>query len=586
MAAPANDLCANATVIASLPYSAAAIDISQATESADDPNPGFIGSTGGVPGDTPFLKTTWYVWTCPASQTVQIATTDRMGIYVGVGTCGAFTEVASYQPQLTFAAVAGTTYTFMFGQLGGSGTSFDLTISASADYPNQLMITAATITLPFSVTVNDSLATDNAPAELWYKYVPVASDIEISIFPFQSLAVLPAVAVFAGVVFYAPDPWPLNGGGAYAFGVPYQVPCAVGQAIYVRLRPISGTTTTLDIESFVPSATAVGDILVPDDSDGFSAAVLGSTTGLPKTFIYPFRAGEGGDVLPVSGIVIAGGIDSTVSTYSADLGTVLGSYVSPFVSAQLISIRTNQDDAFYVGWPGALVHAQVHVLDIHALLVATIGPFATTGLKGAAPNRAETILYYHGQTGAGNAVQRWDIVNNVALTDLAPTIATYFANRPLLVLADDTILMTYARVAPSVDTFVRRYDATGTVLNTYNFGTTNRQDFQLASALDDPTSFWVWLKLLDGISRFSNLRTADGAVLTTFDVVQFEEGVYQATPTATPVRYGHSESCPFLLLRAIITPPSPVVGPVGCPTGLGLSPTAARPGCASGLAEA
>jgi hypothetical protein len=146
-------------------------------------------------------------------------------------------------------------------------------------------------------------------------------------------------------------------------------------------------------------------------------------------------------------------------------------------------------------------------------------------------------------------VQRWDLINNVALSDLAAGVAGATGFNDVLVLNDGTILTGYAKPG---DAFVRRYSTAGAVLNTYDFGNSvGDSPNRLAYALDDPASFWVWLHLPSGggTSRFQNVRVSDGAILTTFDVVPFELGVYVGAPTATPTRFGSSQSCPFLVMR-------------------------------------
>lgn len=559
MPAPANDLCVNATVIAALPYSLLGIDISSATESVDDPLPGFIGTTGLVPGDTPFLKTTWYKWTCLATQTVQITTTNRMGIYVGVGSCGSFTEVLSWQPTATFTAVAGTTYYFMFGQITGSGTSFDLNVAVSTDYPNQFMITAQTASLPFSATLDPSKANDSGV--VWFKYIPTAADLLLSAFPFQDLSHFPQVTAFQDPVNYnTPTTWPNATFTTTGTGKPIQVPGTAGQVIYFQFV-FSTSSGTLSIESLSAVTSAVGDILVPDDSADFPATIIDGTTGAVKLAISPFAVGEAADRMPTGEICCSDIVSETAKVYNAGLTSMLGSIAAQmtyvpcgFVTVE--SIRTNQLDTFYIGIQGCTTtHATVKRLKKDGTTtLSTLGPFGAAGLTGAAPNVAETVLYYTGLGEASTAVHQWDIAGNTALADLAPLISGYKSRRPLLVLGDDTIVVPYFKSTATIDTLIKRYDSSGTVLNTYNFASNINADFQIARALDDPNSFWVWERQADGLSVFSNIKASDGSVLHTFSAVQFEAGINQAAVTATPDRFGHSESCPFVVLSNVIVP--------------------------------
>jgi hypothetical protein len=81
----------------------------------------------------------------------------------------------------------------------------------------------------------------------------------------------------------------------------------------------------------------------------------------------------------------------------------------------------------------------------------------------------------------------------------------------------------------------------------------------------------VWLFEVSGTtptgnSRFVNLKISDGSFLSDLTgLAQYENGEYSPAQTATPQRFGHSNSCPIWILRSAVTPPIPPGDPVSTP---------------------
>jgi hypothetical protein len=153
MPAPANDLCSNATVIASLPFSDT-IDTTAATVSGDDPS---NSDFGGVPSNS-----AWYAWTAPSTDPVVLDTTGSdydtvLAVYTG--SCGGpFTEIASnddnpdggVQSWLTFTPVSGTTYRIVAASfaLGGGSLTFNMgPVPPAPDPPTGLTATAVPLNI-------------------------------------------------------------------------------------------------------------------------------------------------------------------------------------------------------------------------------------------------------------------------------------------------------------------------------------------------------------------------------------------------------------------------------------------------------
>jgi hypothetical protein len=141
MPAPINDLCANAKVISSLPYTDSALDTTSATKSVDDPS-------NSDAGEVPF-NSVWYVWTAPTSDEYVFRTSGSdydttLGIYTGA--CGGpFTEIASNDEDpnafdstsfVRFTAVSGTTYYIVAGSWSSGGGSLTFNALIVPPVPN------------------------------------------------------------------------------------------------------------------------------------------------------------------------------------------------------------------------------------------------------------------------------------------------------------------------------------------------------------------------------------------------------------------------------------------------------------------
>lgn len=211
MPAPPNDLCANALVVAALPYTDTQ-DIFGATVSAGDP----VNSANGAVA----AHNIWYVWTAPSNMSVvadlQGSQKFSLGPSTGVsflvmgvftGSCGgAWTEIASKADSYTnffgrarvqFNAVSGTTYYFNVGTKSNatigvndpSNLVFNLFVDPGAP-ANDLCTNAILVgALPWTDTARNimgsTLSVDDPIETLvwgqqldqsaWYKLVPAAS---------------------------------------------------------------------------------------------------------------------------------------------------------------------------------------------------------------------------------------------------------------------------------------------------------------------------------------------------------------------------------------------------------------------------
>src|SRR5690242_10635242 len=108
MPAPANDLCANAIVISSLPYTSASIDKTLATESGGDPTFSVAG-TGTIAGGAAVFNTTFWTYTPGSNQRVRFSCSNSsVALGVFTGSCGSLTEIASWTDGVTLELTSGT----------------------------------------------------------------------------------------------------------------------------------------------------------------------------------------------------------------------------------------------------------------------------------------------------------------------------------------------------------------------------------------------------------------------------------------------------------------------------------------------
>jgi hypothetical protein len=422
--------------------------------------------------------------------------------------------------------------------------------------PNTTPATATVMTMPYAVTLDVREAA--APThDVWFTYTAGPSDYQMSFWayanPGSNFQVTTRVYVGTPVVPHLD----LNAD----HGTPMQLPLTPGETYWFQVWN-DGVTEPLDSPLLVATArgqnvaTVGWTIGIPDEAAGLPMVIYSQTGTIQQ--IRPFPAGEAAVVLP-NGISLwhdNAPVGGAIALYDAALG-VLGTTIDwTFTGNPLMT--SNRVDTFYVGDRGNAFAvppeaARVTTVSLTGVMGPTVWTLAANGLRAIGVARDETVLYY-AQPGS-EAVRRWDLVADLALAPLAAAVSGYVVVDPLLVLADATILVGSVRQPASLDSVVRRYAPDGTLLHTYALGAARLGHLTHHT---DETSFWVWLHLAGaeaGFSRFQRLQVSDGTVLESFDAPQFDGGVYQGTTLPPPDAFGHSESCPFVLV-----PPLPAFG--------------------------
>ncbi len=335
---------------------------------------------------------------------------------------------------------------------------------------------------------------------------------------------------------------------------PIQFTVTAGELYYLEFTPNGGNPSpavlTLSVLKGPTFAVPVGSIAVNDDTVGFPLALLSSTAdNTVLTFVSPFAAGEAGDTL-ADGTVLVQNIDTNSadrynSAYQLLSSTAITGNLRmrTCLTPQVFYVGTSTNPATYRTITGAGVVSSAHNLTAH------------TSLAALASNNAETILY-HADFGNNKAINRWDTVNHVALTDLAVGIANYTCG-DILYTTNDLIVVGYYKTTATTDYQVLVYDTAGSTVHTFNYGSWVSSQPRLAYAIDDPMSFWVFLHpaATVGVSQFVNTKISDGSAITSHVSTEYEHGIYKAAATATPTaRFGNSFSCPFWITRVAASP--------------------------------
>lgn len=294
--------------------------------------------------------------------------------------------------------------------------------------------------------------------------------------------------------------------------MPYTIPAG---SLFMQGQDTGFPLSTDDVSRVYSSVDGSTLMDIPssdfDRSDGASPKVL--SNGINAVGLY------GADPHTV---VIR---DSALSIIaSVDIASILNANAGNY---NFQAIGDNWVDRFYVGGPGGgATPAKFGTVSSAGVIGGMSWQLPVAGLVRLAPNKAETIAYHQGQSSSRNTeIKRWDLVNNVALSDLAARVWTDTSDftigmgvTGILVLEDDTILVGYFRRSvsnPATDSFfVRRYSTAGATLNTYTISTADiTQAFTMAKSADNLTSFWI-MRGQDGTSTsMREIRISDGAIL-------------------------------------------------------------------------
>lgn len=420
-------------------------------------------------------------------------------------------------------------------------------------------------TLPYSVTqVVDFAGTSY---DVWYSYTPPIGVYEIGVWGFGDLVIYtPTLLVFTGPASAPVPVFP----GISAVNVPIQIPVTPGTLyLFQFLTNSAGATPcNLAISSVLGPTESIpaGSFVIMDDVADFPTAFIDPTTNNNVLNYNPVvLAGEWGDVLS-DGTFLTDDISTAdLNFYDASLNRTAIAF--PTASNGTNNIRTCRGaQKIYFSDPGdsgAAIHAGIYKVDGDGVLSTVAASLGVFGCDKLAATNDETLVYVTGAgvSTTGSPVFTWNVGTAAFVTDFVAGLANY-AVFDILILSDDTVVIGYFKSSITRDILVKIFDSAGALLHTISYGSNTRSlNPHLAYALDDPTSFWLWVhpSTPDGESDFINYA-ADGTTIATRTYVEYENGTYSEAVTATPTaRFGISNSCPFWI--ATVTVP-PIVPPV------------------------
>ena len=432
---------------------------------------------------------------------------------------------------------------------------FSGSVSILSSVPTNVSATNAIdiTTLPYSSTINARNL--GVTQTLWFKYTPVTSQA-ISIWPFGGVggSYEPSWVVATGL----PSSLTIDN-TLGSTNVPGQMWVIGSTTYYFRVTPATDTASpaslTFDVLALAPVSAGIDDLVIPDDTINTAVVIRPTETDYSVVcLVSPFAAGEGGDSLPSSEVILVNNAsDDTLHLYNyADLSFSEIASLTFTDGSSRGSIRANNTaDKFYVAQSNA---ATVKTVLPNGTFGATTWTIPSIAVALAASND-ETILYWSSNNSP--IIHRYDLVNLIALSDLA-TAGQGIVD--ILVLSDNTIVAMSSSSGTGVSQIVQ-YSSSGTLLTTYTLpgieafpgGTFPR----IAYAQEDPDAIWLWRHPSDdtpstGLSKFQKLKLSDGSIIRTHQGIEFELSAYQPPETDTPLsRFGNSFSCPFFQLRTL-----------------------------------
>lgn len=404
--------------------------------------------------------------------------------------------------------------------------------------------------LPASATqdVHDSGTTYT----VWYKVTVPSGVTMLGAFGFGDLTTYrPTISVFEG-----PPEAPESLLGIAAQNRPVQFPVTAAETYYLRFATNSGNPTPASLSVSViagpADAAQAGFLLVPDDTDGFPAAIVDPSTGEVAGFVHPFPAGEWGDTLDDGTILVEDKAAGRIKRYddAFALQTTLEPFPSVLIQEHVIRISPALQTFYVGGGTTGITGAKITVVDGDGVQSGTTWTLPAAGLTALAPNNDGSIVYVAGQTSSVNTpIKRWQTGSSTMGTDLIGGQGANTEVFDLLVLGDDTIIAGWLNTSTGEVT-VKHLSAAGTLLGTFTGSSVTYTPPKLAyDHLSDTTHFYLWTHTSD-TSTHARIAVATMTAASSSSTPEYEGGAYQGSATATPTaRFGISFSCPFLVLR-------------------------------------
>lgn len=361
---------------------------------------------------------------------------------------------------------------------------------------------------------------------------------------------------------------------------------------YIKVLDSSGVDFTVAFDTrpaLQPADVQAGDFLINDDvngiiSKGVLTTVLTPAGAVRGYLVDHFPSGESAAMLPTGESLwydtygTWGNVNS-IALFDASLEYVLSLDFPDLFSGT--SPRITEDGTqFYLLTLGA---KQVWTISktgaVSAAPIATIPAITNTlpGRTGAiGVSRDGTILYFGFYSGATSGViYRWDLVNNVALSNLytipgwnyAP--ATDFLGitadinwAEALTMADGRVVTSYYKAADNTS-HILILSSAGVLLHDFSYSATNYTLDHLAYVWGNEDHVLAWFhNSANEIGRWDIVDLNTGTLASEFQLDLFENGKNLRSPSTNI--WGPSESCVVFVAVAPPPPPPPPPPPEPC----------------------
>ncbi len=320
---------------------------------------------------------------------------------------------------------------------------------------------------------------------------------------------------------------------------------------------VDNTSLTLQILGSPALAAPAGSFVIKDDDNGYPTMVYTVDGIVARALDFP--AGEWADTVATGETAtVDGTVNRTVNIYNGSLDAVIGSHT--FADA-LAGIKSNHIDLFYAITQNGVNPKVVTEIDLDGTLTGNTWtlPADSVSARCFAVNQASTRLYY-GDYSASAVVHAYDLTNSSALPDLHAAFGTERLHGAAdgFVLSDGSIVLGYDADGIGTTGTVRRFDTSGTVLNTYTLTSGNFVYFNHYCYYDE-TSFLVWgfTSLGQGTSVIRRILISDGS--TVGSDVEIPTYGTSGDPFTTATGFGISNSCPIFANVHALAPPTPAL---------------------------
>lgn len=438
--------------------------------------------------------------------------------------------------------------------------------------------TAANATLVSSLPYSASPgSTYNLP--LWYKFVATVGQTYLGAFGFGGLGDYTPSALVWALDGTSLVEWPNPTYQAIGVNVPVQFPVVPGDTYYVEFRSDFGGiggSLTVAIRQAPSTTPPAGSILITAEDGGYGAAIISGEDGDVLRFVTGDMPASNTGVALLEGtrrILLVDDITGEgPELYLFDPDLTLVATVARGTDAA-IAVTTNYTDIFYIFYdpPGAVSGYVMRLSDDGEFidLSTQIGPITTTAaleMGSMAVSPDETILYYQLRGTNQGAIRRWDITNNVALSDIVAAQGLgWFGIEAMLVLPSGDIIAGQDQFLSGSGGFLRRYTPAGATVWSYDLGSLgiDYHGVRMVPSEDWPDSFLLVAHFSSGHSRFITINAATGAEISSFEVPTFSVGAYQPAESATPeAEFGSTPSCAYILTTSALANVDPgVIGP-------------------------